>query len=830
VTFQDKAQLSASERFFLVRMTPRRFLSKGSGNLVLVPEIFTYTIPTDLNINKITINDYLLSTSNYVYNTNTSSNLIITSPTFTASQIIKGMFYKIKTVGTTNWTLYGAASNTVGLSFQATATGTGTGTAVFDLEFGGFGSNVVVLEHDLYFTGTKHRETLGISGLPDAKWEPLIANYSGFSQSMQNIAEGVFSLSGSNLELISTDRWAQSLVGTPDPSPTIGVGGQYESLSSCPVSVWACIDSAENNRKIFDGEVASFRYNYGTVSLSIIDTFQKLNNTASFGTREQSEIFKGQSIFGITASPNPDDQNKKIPFTLGKSSPYTVSLGYKHIDPFSTTTIIPKLYHLSDGQQAYRMKETDQALESYWLAGRSVSPVKLLTFGPMFAGSNTKILNFKKIITGTKVIDDGGVNDGKSEPTTITVVNRVIFVRLANLSNFNGEIGDVIPGPVFYGIDGEVSCGVISGYGSNIIPGQDYNLAITLIYDNGVKWDKVGLPNEQTVAAITLSDNTFPSLSVWVEADDTAEYEYDLVQIVDTGSGNLQLKDRFNYITKYLPITSIFSAPEYDIGGKTVYTVGFTLGPNSKINLATSIVKCRFSPSESMNHSDALKFIVKSAGMEVNDASFTQAAADLDANVSVTFPLDGQEFPSYLEAAQAITSSTIGLLRVNQSRQVEYELIKNPSALTVDSIKSPINMLEGQTSSSVDYQDLASRIEFENPQLNNLAALENIGPKAVVEFPIVKYLHKVDKTKKVTHVLENIAPRRDAIAGYFASPTVEYSLATASEDLASSIGDIVEIQNTAVADTKQTTKGVIVALDQSGSTTSVKVNEIRGVE
>jgi len=827
VTFLDKAQLSASERFFLVRMSPRRFLSKGSGNLVLVPEIFTYTIPNNLNINKITINEYQLSSLNYVYNENTSNNLIITSPTFTANQIVIGNYYKIKTIGTTNWTLYGASSNTIGLSFQATANASGTGTAVFDLEYGGFGSNVAILEHDLYFTGTKHRETVAIAGLPDAKWEPLIANYPGFSQSMQNIAAGVFSLSGSQLELISTDRWAQSLVGTPDPSLTIGVGGQYESLSSCPVSVWACIDSFENNRKIFDGEVASFSYKYGTVSMSIIDTFQKLNDTASFGNRDQSQIFKGNVISGITLSPDPENENKKIPITLGKSSPYTVSLGYKHVDAIGDAPA--KLYYLSEGQQCVRMTATNQSQESYWLAGRATSTYKLLNFGSMYSGSDIKILNFKRFATGLKTIDDGGANDGKSEPTTITLVNRVLFFRLNNLNDFNGEIGDVIPGPVFYSIDGEVTGGVISGYGEGLIPGQNYNLAITLIYDNGMKWDKVGLPNEQNVALITLNNNIFPSLSVWVEADDTANYEYDLIQI-SSSPVTLQLKDKFNYTKKYLPVNSIFGAPEYTIGGKTVYNLGFTLPSNSKIDLTNATIKCRFSPATSMNHAEALKFIVKSAGMEVNDASFTQAAADLDANVSVTFPLDGQEFGTYLEAAQAVTSSALGLLRVNQSRQVEYELIKNPADLVTDSIKSPINMLGGQTSSTVNYQDLASRIEFENPQLNNLAALENFGPKSVIEFPIVKYLHKVDRTKKVQHVLENIAPRRDAIAGYFANPTVEYSLATASEDLASSIGDIVEIQNTAVADTKQTTKGVIVALDQSGSTTSVKVNEIRGVD
>jgi hypothetical protein len=47
----------------------------------------------------------------------------------TAGTFIVGVRYTILTVGTTNFTLIGAASNTVGVSFVATGVGTGTGTA-----------------------------------------------------------------------------------------------------------------------------------------------------------------------------------------------------------------------------------------------------------------------------------------------------------------------------------------------------------------------------------------------------------------------------------------------------------------------------------------------------------------------------------------------------------------------------------------------------------------------------------------------------------------------------------------------------------------------------
>ena len=49
--------------------------------------------------------------------------------TVTAGSFVIGTWYTILTVGTTNFTLIGASSNTVGVIFQATGVGTGTGTA-----------------------------------------------------------------------------------------------------------------------------------------------------------------------------------------------------------------------------------------------------------------------------------------------------------------------------------------------------------------------------------------------------------------------------------------------------------------------------------------------------------------------------------------------------------------------------------------------------------------------------------------------------------------------------------------------------------------------------
>ncbi len=64
-------------------------------------------------------------------NWNTVKGLLInySGQATTAGEFLFGVQYKITTVGTTNYTLVGAANNTVGTIFTATGAGTGTGTA-----------------------------------------------------------------------------------------------------------------------------------------------------------------------------------------------------------------------------------------------------------------------------------------------------------------------------------------------------------------------------------------------------------------------------------------------------------------------------------------------------------------------------------------------------------------------------------------------------------------------------------------------------------------------------------------------------------------------------
>lgn len=54
------------------------------------------------------------------------------STTVNATALVTGYTYTILSVGNTNWTLVGAASNTVGVTFVASGVGTGSGTATWN--------------------------------------------------------------------------------------------------------------------------------------------------------------------------------------------------------------------------------------------------------------------------------------------------------------------------------------------------------------------------------------------------------------------------------------------------------------------------------------------------------------------------------------------------------------------------------------------------------------------------------------------------------------------------------------------------------------------------
>ena len=100
-----------------------------TGNIAKATVIFN----DDNDTNSIlSVNRHITATTRYDYAVNDTDPIAIDS-VVNANATNNGTAYVIGSIGTTDWTTIGAASNTVGLAFTATGTGSGSGTAYVSL-------------------------------------------------------------------------------------------------------------------------------------------------------------------------------------------------------------------------------------------------------------------------------------------------------------------------------------------------------------------------------------------------------------------------------------------------------------------------------------------------------------------------------------------------------------------------------------------------------------------------------------------------------------------------------------------------------------------------
>jgi hypothetical protein len=106
----------------------------------------------------------------------TSTQAVTVAATANATALVSGVTCTILTVGTTDFTLIGAASNTVGVSFTATGAGTGTGTVTINQQGSGKAVTVVNTTTFTYTstTGTYAAITASGSVTPNTRFNLYI--------------------------------------------------------------------------------------------------------------------------------------------------------------------------------------------------------------------------------------------------------------------------------------------------------------------------------------------------------------------------------------------------------------------------------------------------------------------------------------------------------------------------------------------------------------------------------------------------------------------------------------------------------------------------------
>lgn len=661
-------------------------------------------------------------------------------------------------------------------------------------------SNKTVIDHELYLTGTLDRETSSVAGLPDAIWKARLEKYPTVSQSMRNIAEGVFTLSSSTISVIATDGFYQSISGPKD------------SLSNAPVKVWACVDTVESNKVVFNGEVTSLAYSNGLMTLTVSDVFNKLLKTSTFGSFADAYNYAGNPDRPYVEQEN---ENKAIPITIGYSSPVQVSPGWRHLDPWPeppgfTSPYTDVKYHVSGGLTAVKYSPS------------IVGPTSSVTFSAGRILGGLKYLNFGSVINSTRF----PVVRQIENPVTNTLTYFYDDILYVAISSHDCQIGDYIPGTYLPGgLPGWV-CGLHSIGSTPVLAIAQPDYSATIAGFGG------SFPSPSTPSNPTFTSGVIPAITVWIDGGESFNNEI----FIDGFATNQRL---VSHATRYVPFT--LSTDTYTHAGETITHVSFTVDPvaakliipdttqDTQNPLISRKLKYAYRTNNPVTHAEGIEFICKSAGLDVSSMSISSANAALTgADLSMSIPLEQNgDFQSYLKACQAITTSTLGVLAVNEDREIEYKVLD--TIVTPDYTRDSTDLLQGEQGSAIDFQDIATQIKMENPHLKSLEGYDDVLTNISAIDGDAEFLHRVSSVKTVFHYFKSASSVISRIAGYFKNPTVQYNIASSSKDLNTVVGDIVEITNPAAASTSGVASGVVVSVDSSGTKTNIILNELRGL-
>jgi hypothetical protein len=229
-------------------------------------------------------------------------------------------------------------------------------------------NNFFICFYYIHLTGEIPRntyETPTDSGTDLVDWQPLISKYPEFSQSIENILAGIFSISGSTLDLINPDNTFESYLT------------EFDSFNLKECKAWTFINSTSNSSFSFSGTVSAISISASNVSISLVDSFNKLLGPAYIGDK-QSEV-----ILDVDSFPNIASQSvgKPIPYIFTKFTPYNstivTNLGPQFVKPVDTS------FYLNGVCSSYD-KTISTSTNRTWILCR-VPDVEVQSFGAIQA-------------------------------------------------------------------------------------------------------------------------------------------------------------------------------------------------------------------------------------------------------------------------------------------------------------------------------------------------------------------------------------------------------------------------------------------------------------
>lgn len=144
-------------------------------------------------------------------------------------------------------------------------------------------------------------------------WEPYLVNPPSVRQSSENIFAGKFSIAASSVEIENSSGWMNPLLSTDD------------NYFRRPVEFWYCISTPNTRRKIFTGRTRIATSSGTKVTVDMLDPFSDLQNPYYGGDSFDLAFLTPDTEWGVfplnyPKSLSPQSLLKPIPLVWGKSS------------------------------------------------------------------------------------------------------------------------------------------------------------------------------------------------------------------------------------------------------------------------------------------------------------------------------------------------------------------------------------------------------------------------------------------------------------------------------------------------------------------------------
>lgn len=324
---------------------PAYYIAPGSQTVTVYLDNHTYNVGSDYYIAEpVTVNNVTLYgsfTVTAIGSGPTASTFTIQAPNViatatTAGLLVIGQQYEIQTIGTTDFTLIGAASNTVGVVFAATGVGSGTGTAYIP--------NPVPANSGMPNTN------FYISPIPTAQ----VGGYGFGGYGIGGYGTGTSSLTyagsflvGTQYQIVSIGSTDFTLIGATSntvgliftatgPGTGTGTATSYNAGYQINATDW----SLDNFGQILvacpaGGPVYTYQFNTASANANLSGVQAPLLNDGAFVAMPQRQIVAWGSSFGLEQDPlllrwsDAEDSTTWIGTALNQAGSFRIPTGNK---------------------------------------------------------------------------------------------------------------------------------------------------------------------------------------------------------------------------------------------------------------------------------------------------------------------------------------------------------------------------------------------------------------------------------------------------------------------------------------------------------------------